>query len=207
MSEYKDYGWADSDFTEAHKTFMNPILKLLPQDGKPILDIGCGNGAFVNYLIEIGYNAYGTDASESGIAIGRKKYPDRFFIQDLSKDELPPELQAIKFTTIISTEVIEHLYDPRKYIEFCKSVLVKNQRGTLILSTPYHGYFKNLMLSIFNAWDKHHTALWDGGHIKFWSRNTLEVLLTEYDFKCEKFIGCGRFPYLWKSMVIKATIK
>ena len=119
---------------------------------------------------------------------------------------MPTELQGTSFKTIISTEVIEHLYDPKKYIRFCKSILEKSGGGHLIISTPYHGYLKNLALAIFNGWDKHFTVMWDGGHIKFWSFKTICKLLTENDFKIVEFKGCGRLPYLWKSMVIRSKI-
>jgi len=64
-------------------------------------------------LLKIGYNAFGTDASAEGIAIVRQTNPDRFFLQDLSTGNLPDELKGREFDTIISTEVIEHLYDPK----------------------------------------------------------------------------------------------
>ncbi len=54
--------------------------------------------------------------------------------------------------------------------------------------------------------DNHFTVLWDGGHIKFWSRKTITVLLEEFGFKILVFKGSGRIPYLWKSMFIKAKI-
>lgn len=206
MSEYRDFGWISGEFTIAHAYFMQPIINMLPIDGSPILDVGCGNGAFANYLISKGYNVYGTDASASGINIANKTNQGRFFLQDLSIDELPAELQVIKFKTIISTEVVEHLYDPKKYILFCKSILEKSGGGNFIISTPYHGYLKNLALSVFNTWDKHFTALWDGGHIKFWSFKTLSQLLRENEFKIVSFKGCGRFPFLWKSMVVNSKI-
>lgn len=206
MADYQDYNWENDALTDAHNCFMIPIINMLPTDGSPILDIGCGNGSFANYLIEKGFNVYGTDASETGVNIANKKNPGRFFIQDLSVDELPEELKGIKFKTIISTEVIEHLYNPRKYIQFCKNILEKSSGGNLIISTPYHGYLKNLILAFFNAWDKHLTVLWDGGHIKFWSKKTLSELLKEYDFKAVEFKGCGRIPFVWKSMVINSKI-
>jgi len=202
MSEYQDYGWDNAEFTGAHAYFMQPIVKMIPTDGSPVLDIGCGNGSFANYLIDKGYHVYGTDASESGIEIANRSNPGRFFVHDLSTDELPHQLKEIPFKTIISTEVIEHLYDPKKYIRFCKSILEKSSGGNLIISTPYHGFFKNLALSITNSWDKHFTASWDGGHIKFWSYKTLSRLLEENGFAVIRFKGCGRIPYLWKSMVI-----
>lgn len=132
--------------------------------------------------------------------------PERFALQDLTTDDLPESLIGLKFDTIISTEVIEHLYDPRRFIAFCKKVLLKNGGGELILSTPYHGYIKNLMLALVGKWDQHADPLWDGGHIKLWSRKTLSILLTEQGFEVTDFVGCGRMPFLWKSMVIKARI-
>lgn len=204
---YKDYGYSDAKASHAHQYIVEPILKLLKKsDNQTILDLGCGNGALVNYLVKNGFNAYGTDASETGIHISSKLLPDHFALQDLSKDELPEKFDHLKFNVIISTEVIEHLYDPRSFIQFCKKILVKNGGGEIIISTPYHGYLKNLLLAITGRWDQHANPLWDGGHIKLWSRDTLSQLLTEQGFKVTNFIGCGRVPYIWKSMVIKAII-
>lgn len=204
MSEYKDYSWSDAQFTNAHSYLLPEIEKQL--SGKEtILDVGCGNGVIANYLIEKGYNVYGTDASDTGIAIANKKNPGRFCIQNLATDLLPEELSTIRFDTIISTEVIEHLYDPRKYVLFCKQVL--KGKGRLILSTPYNGYLKYLALALVGGMDRHLTVLWDGGHIKFWSKKTLTLLLEEQGFKVTQFIGCGRFPYLWKSMILVAELK
>ena len=173
-------------------------------DNRCILDLGCGNGHLVSYLISLGYNAYGTDASENGIAIAKKEHPDRFYVQDLSTDRLPPELQPLNIDTIITTEVMEHLYNPEGFIDFCKNLLQAN--GKIIISTPYHGYLKNLALVVFNKWDSHHDPTWHGGHIKFWSYKTLSNLLKDKGFTDIEFVGCGRFPYFWKSMIIKAKL-
>jgi 2-polyprenyl-6-hydroxyphenyl methylase/3-demethylubiquinone-9 3-methyltransferase len=70
------------------------------------------------------------------------------------------------------------------------------------LTTPYHGYLKNLALSLADRWDRHHTALWDGGHIKFWSRRSLAILMKQEGFAVEHFWGCGGLPLLWKSMML-----
>jgi len=83
---------------------------------------------------------------------------------------------------------------------------MKNGGGEIIISTPYHGYLKNVVLSVSGKMDNHFTANWGGGHIKFFSRKTLSTLLESEGFTVTDFRGCGRLPYLWKSMVIKATI-
>lgn len=205
MSDYKDYGFQNNGASHAFYYLQIPLISLLDKNKNAcILDLGCGNGYLVNYLVTQGYNAYGTDASEKGIAIARQTNADRFFIQDLSTGKLPGELKNLKFDTIISTEVIEHLYDPEGFLNFCKHVLNKN--GEIIISTPYHGYLKNITLSLFNKWDAHLGPLWLGGHIKFWSKATLSRLLINAGFKVITFKGCGRFPYFWKSMIIKGIL-
>lgn len=205
MSDYKDYGFQTDAPAHTFVYLQAPILSLLnKQTNRTILDLGCGNGYLANFLINLGFNVYGTDASEEGIAIAKQTKPERFFIQDISTGELPVELQEIQFDTIISTEVIEHLYDPAGFLAFCRKLLPKG--GELLISTPYHGYFKNLTLALFNKWDHHHSPGWHGGHIKFWSRRTLGDLLEKQGFRITHFVGCGRMPYFWKSMIIKARL-
>lgn len=207
MSEYKDYGYNNAERTHAHAYIQDKIVAMLDlESNKYILDIGCGNGSLARFLLKNNFNVYGTDASEKGITIAEKLNPGHFAIQDLSSDELPENLKRIPFDTIISTEVIEHLYDPRKFIDFAKRTLLKNGGGELILSTPYHGYLKYLALAITGKMDSHLGPLWDGGHIKFWSKRSLTKLLEEQGFTVTDFKGCGRLPYLWMSMLIKAKI-
>ena len=208
MSEYSEYLYHDDKENYAHHYIIPKLLELIKNKEKlNILDIGCGNGSLARVLKKNGYhNIYGTDASEQGIAIAKSIDLNRFFIQDINSKVLPDEISNISFSIIISTEVVEHLYDPDNFIDFCKNILLKNGGGELILSTPYHGYLKNLVLSILNKWDHHHTVFWKGGHIKFWSKKTLSQLLINHGFTVIEFNGCGRFPFLWKSMLLKAKI-
>ena len=129
MSEYRDFGWKEGT-TYAHGYLYDDLKSLLNDKNKgKILDIGCGNGFIANSLISEGFDVYGVDASESGIKVAKKQNKDRFFIQDFSSESLPKKLQSINFDTIISTEVIEHLYDPRKYIRLCHDISMKKKGG------------------------------------------------------------------------------
>lgn len=206
MTPYKDYGYFDMYANHAHAYISQPLLKILDhQSNKCILDMGCGNGSLTRLLLEKGYDAYGVDASILGIDIACKTHPDRFGLVDFAEPVLPEKFKIRSFDTILSTEVIEHLYDPREFIALCKAILPPG--GQLILSTPYHGYLKNLVISITGKWNTHMNPLWDGGHIKLWSKKTLSILLKEQGFKMTAFTGCGRVPYLWKSMLIKAVLQ
>ena len=123
---------------------------------------------------------------------------------EIGVEDDPCEITSTEglFDAVVSTEVIEHLYSPHLLPAFSLKCLKPG--GILILSSPYHGYVKNLMLSLFGKWDHHHTALWCGGHIKFWSKKTLSQLLDANGFNVESFYGVGRLPWLWKSMILVA---
>lgn len=61
-----------------------------------------------------------------------------------------------------------------------------------------------MALSLVNKWDTHHLPNWHGGHIKFWTRRTLTQMLEKAGFSVTGFVGVGRVPYLWKSMILIA---
>jgi 2-polyprenyl-3-methyl-5-hydroxy-6-metoxy-1,4-benzoquinol methylase len=206
MEVYKEYQYYNENADHSHAYLKSNLIKLLGYDSKKILDLGCGNGSLTKCLIEKGFDAYGTDASASGINIAKQTYPERFEIQDLSSQELPEKLNDKIFDTIIAIEVIEHLYNPREFVSSCKKILKRSSAGKLILSTPYHGYIKNVIISLMGKWESHANPLWDGGHIKLWSKKTLTKLLTEQGFKVVDSVGCGRVPYLWKSIMIMAVL-
>lgn len=160
-------------------------------------DLGCGNGATAGMLSGLGFDVVGVDTSESGIALARTAYPACHFEVASAYDDLAGRFG--QFSLVVSLEVVEHLYFPRKFAKAVNDLL--EPAGTAIISTPYHGYLKNLALAITGKMDKHFTALWDGGHIKFFSKTTLRELLTEAGLQDIRFVRVGRIPPLAKSMI------
>jgi 2-polyprenyl-3-methyl-5-hydroxy-6-metoxy-1,4-benzoquinol methylase len=112
-------------------------------------------------------------------------------------------LFGTQFDAVVSLEVIEHLFDPRTFVARVRECL--RPGGRFILSTPYHGYVKNLLIALCGHFDAHVDPLWIGGHVKFFSRRTLTALLSEQGFHVDSFIGAGRLPGLWKSMILTCT--
>ena len=138
-----------------------------------------------------------------GVDIARRTCPEARFEVLPANREILCNLQEEPFDAVYSIEVIEHLYDPRGFVAGCFSAVKPG--GTFIVSTPYHGYLKNLALSLTNGWPKHANPLFDGGHIKFFDRKSLTLLLKEAGFEGLEFSGVGRLPYLWKSIVVRCT--
>ena len=152
-------------------------------------------------LHRAGFEVSGCDPSESGLEFARRAVPGAN-VRVLGVYDDPSDLGEAGFDVVASTEVVEHLFSPRALPRFARQALKPG--GHLIVSTPYHGYLKNLLLALVNKWDFHHDVLWDGGHVKFWSRATLSRMLTDEGFIVEKFIGVGRCPFLWMSMILVA---
>lgn len=200
-----DYGWG-SETGHGAADYLNPaILALVRKSGaRDVLDAGCGIGALCADLHQQGYNVIGVDGDARGVEIARQSHPGiRFEVARFENS--PLDIGGTpdgRYDCVVSTEVVEHLYAPHDLARFCFDAL--RPGGTLVMTTPYHGYLKNLALSVFDKWDFHHHALWHGGHIKFWSPRTLSKLLTDAGFELTGFEGVGRVPYLWKSMVLIA---
>lgn len=202
ISAYKDYGYNNAQACWAASYLLPQILALTGAIGSQtrVLDIGCGNGFISGQFMRRGCYVVGVDLSEQGITLARQTYPQaRFEILAADKDVLN-RLEEEPFDLVISTEVVEHLYDPRAYAAGCFAAL--RPGGRFICSTPYHGYLKNLVLALAGKWDSHADPLWDGGHIKLWSQRTLSALLEEAGFEKLQFRGAGRLPKMWKSMVM-----
>jgi 2-polyprenyl-3-methyl-5-hydroxy-6-metoxy-1,4-benzoquinol methylase len=167
-----------------------------------VLDLGCGNGAFTALLAQPGWRVTAIDGSLSGIRVARESFPGIRFLQDDVTGALN-SLKSCTFDAVFCVEVIEHVAAPRLLVRNALRLL--RPGGLAVFTTPYHGYLKNLALAASGRLDQHFTALWDGGHIKFWSPATLARLLAEAGFAAPAIQGAGRLPYLWKSMVVTAA--
>lgn len=204
-----NYGWKEGEDPESCD-YLGPAIKaaLRKYSGtNRICDLGCGSGRLVGELLNEGYQVAGVELDTEGCRITSERNPGANVYNLGVEDSYLSivEKEDAKFDAVVSTEVIEHLYSPHLLPQFVSGILKPS--GILIITTPYHGFWKNLALSLFNKWDSHHTPLWHGGHIKFWSKATLSLLLEDNGYEVVGFSGVGRVPYLWKSMLLIARLK
>ncbi len=200
------FGWSDGELTEAHNYILPAVIRLLAESdaakagSKDIFDLGCGNGSVMKALTTAGWDVVGVDPSIDGVEQAKREMPSIAIYQASADESLSTRFGT--FTFVISLEVIEHVYDPRRFAATLASLLKPG--GAVILSTPYHSYLKNLALSLSGKMDDHFTVLWDHGHIKFWSIKTLSKLLYEAGLEVFSITRVGRIPILAKSMIIMA---
>ena len=131
------------------KRFLDFVLPLV-QNPKSALDFGCGESSLLASMLE-----------EEGIACD---YYDPLYHPDGLKDNK-------KYDLIVSTEVFEHLHQPKEVFESLLDRL--NTGGYLAIQTEFHpnemGAFKN--------W--YYTQ--DPTHIVFFTVQTFEVLASLYN--------------------------
>lgn len=198
-------GYVHAKPTTAHSYILPAVVDVLGSyfNGsaeRDVFDLGCGTGGAAAALAGKGYRVVGVDPSRDGIAKANINYPELSLNVGSAYDDLSREYG--RFNAVISLEVIEHVYDPKAFTSTMYDLVKPG--GIAVMSTPYHGYLKNLALAVMGKMDDHFMPLQDHGHIKFWSRHTLSTLLLDTGFDRVDFAYVGRIPVFAKSMIAVA---
>lgn len=120
--------------------------------GSRVLDIGCGNGAYV-LAFRDQRDIHGVDYQPFD---AWQAAPERFSVSDAQRIDRPDG----SFDTVTSFEVLEHLPDPAAALrEFHRLT-----RGNVILTVPNCTLTEGMVRSglIYNHWiDRTHVNFWD----------------------------------------------
>jgi 2-polyprenyl-6-hydroxyphenyl methylase/3-demethylubiquinone-9 3-methyltransferase len=194
------YQYADGALNASHNYLLpavTSILRAVAPAPRRLFDLGCGNGSIAAELDRLGYAITGIDASSEAIANAKRHHADLNLHQGSAYDDLAGTFG--QFPLVLSLEVVEHLYSPRSFAKTVYGLLEPD--GIAIISTPYHGYWKNLAMALTGKLEPHFTALWEHGHIKFFSMASLRRLLVDAGLQCDGFQRVGRIAALAKSMI------
>ncbi len=105
-------------------------LALIPEDVCTVLDVGCGDGALTNPLVERGLEVAGVDIS--AVALGH--FRGRGVVGEVA--DLP--FAADAFDLVLCTEVLEHL--PEDVYPAALGELERVARRYLLVTTPNEEY-------------------------------------------------------------------
>jgi len=169
---------ADAGFYKIEKNLflreVEPMVKepsvLEPKVLKPqVLDIGCATGALLSHLRGRGWHVTGVEISPSGAYAQRERSLDVKTIP-LEENNFPSEY----FDVIHASHLIEHLNDPKTFLQECFRILKKD--GTIFITTPNIAGFQARLFG--SAW---RSAIFD--HLYLFSESTLTKLLKKTGFK------------------------
>lgn len=185
-----------------HTHITRPVVQqLVNAKAHTVLDLGCGNGWFTGALDRCGFDVTGVDNDEVVLGLARQFQPTLNLRQMDVMKPLDPTL-AMRFDAVVAIDLIDHVQMPRKMIETALAALKPG--GLLAITSPFHGYVKNLLLALGGRFDSRWDPLLDHGRMKFFSRATLTALLTEFDLRDLHFETIGRIPTFARSMLISA---
>ena len=197
MKKNNEYFWKNNKADNSFSYLSNSIKKILNlYNTKKLshLDIGCGNGYLTKKISNYFEQSVGIDISKSAISQTKKNYNGKikFYRKKISNIN-----KKFNFITII--EVIEHLYSPDDFLK--KLSLVADNKTTILITTPYHSFVKNLMIILLGKFDNHFNPLWEHGHIKFFTKKSLKELCERNNFKVKKIFYSGRVYPISKSII------
>jgi len=162
-----------------------------------VLDLGCGAGEFSAVIGSAGYDVLGVDIADRAISLARTRNAGVRFDVLGPGGRIPARSGA--FAAVWTSEVVEHVLDVNGFLREIHRVLEPN--GLLILTTPYHGLLKNLVLC--SLWFERHFQP-DGPHIRFFDRRGLGRCLDRSGFTPLKWKGLGRVPGFRRSFFVVA---
>ena len=166
----------------APKMRVRQILSLIGEElgaAGTVCDFGCGNGGLLHEIASTypGLMLQGIDLSGPQIDENRRIMPDCLWAQaDLTAEHYRYPF-GVHCDLAVSSEVIEHLDDPLRYLKNISTSLRAN--GALVLTTqsgPVHETERHV------------------GHVRHWTSEEMVVLLRDAGFHDTRVFNCG-FPF------------
>jgi 2-polyprenyl-6-hydroxyphenyl methylase/3-demethylubiquinone-9 3-methyltransferase len=183
------------DITQRQNALQAALKHISP--ASRVLDAGCGNGNFSAFLEHLGYHVVSIDISAIATRHARNNFPGGAFGVTSLEDGIP--FPDGTFAAVWSSEVLEHLFDVHAALSEINRILQPG--GMFVLTTPYHGLVKNIIIALKN-FDHHYDPYLS--HIRFFTKQTLVQCLTRAGFAIETFSGVGRRWPVWRSSFVVA---
>nr|VFK62323.1 MAG: Methyltransferase domain-containing protein [Candidatus Kentron sp. UNK]VFK70419.1 MAG: Methyltransferase domain-containing protein [Candidatus Kentron sp. UNK] len=151
---------------------LNRKIMYLPyvKDGR-LLEIGFGNGERLGLLSSLGWQAIGVDFDQTSVNNGLREGL-RVSLGDVTEQKYPDDY----FDAIISSHVIEHIPDPKAWLDECMRILKPG--GRLICTTPNN---RSLGHSLF---ERNWRDLDPPRHLHIFSPASLCSLITSEKTRC-----------------------
>lgn len=161
------------------------MLCYIPGNTKYLLDVGCSNGNFGRLVKENLKSIVWGIEPDTKSASHASEYLDHVF--NTYFDERI-NFGNQKFDCIVFNDVLEHLVDPFKALNICKSLLTEN--GVVVCSIPNIRYFE-AMTHLLKEKDFHYVemGIFDKTHLRFFTKKSMIRMFMEEGYKIKTIEG------------------
>ncbi len=166
-----------------------------------ILGIGRGALPLCHDLRHAGYTVVSTEPEESGAAT-TAEFPPAVRSYPPLVGPHSDSVKAASFDMAVSIESGEPFSRPSALVKLAATKLQPG--GIFVLSMPYGGYLRNLLITAREWWNLPRFGVWDGGHMQRWSRKCLTMLLKSHGFTVMEFIGVRNGCSQWEALILVA---
>jgi glycosyltransferase involved in cell wall biosynthesis/2-polyprenyl-3-methyl-5-hydroxy-6-metoxy-1,4-benzoquinol methylase len=164
-------------------------LQTIPA-GARVLDLGCAGG-YMGALLkrERACSVVGVDVHPVPSHI----YLDGFRQHDLNKG--PPDIPLQDFDHVLMLDVIEHLWEPEKFMERLHQAMSAMPAARLVLSTGNVGFFVTRLMLLLGQFNYGRRGILDMTHTRLFTFTSLRRLLEQSGFRIVEARGVpGPFP-------------
>ena len=166
------------------KKILSIILDL--NDKPKVLEIGSGDGYFIEECIYLNILIYGSEASLNSLKKLRNKFKNKAKIYKLSLPESIIKKTKSKFDFIVFNDVFEHINDINKVINTSKLALKKE--GIIIINSPTSDgiIFQVSSFLMKLGFTKFYDRLWqknmNSPHLSYFNKKNLCLLFSRHNF-------------------------
>lgn len=179
----KHFSGAGYGYAPNFRRWMAAELRDLPRS-TPVIEVGCGDASFTTDLAQQFASVVAIDISAGQIAENARQFPLIDFRQHDVSERFP--FADATFEVVWCSEVLEHLFDPEFALREMHRIL--RPGGRLLVTVPYHGRFKNLLIALFK-WDVHFAP--SNPHIRFYTNRSLSRIAAKAGFSDIRIKTCG----------------
>lgn len=157
-AEAFDYAeaWRDPAAVHENRRLRETILRALPRDERPVLDVGCGSAWLAEALLPTGRPVVSMDISTVNPEGAVARFPaDGHYGVVADAFHLP--FRDGLFGAVVASEIIEHVPDPAGFLVSLLRVLAPG--GVLVVTTPYNERLQYSLCIHCNRPTPHHAHL------------------------------------------------